>query len=72
MTSVTLETNLSELLEQHPELEQVFDQNGYLLDVQCLDKSDNMLEDAAAICGFDAQEMMDALNAALQAETVAG
>ncbi len=66
---VTRETNVHELIEKHPELSKVFEAHDLLLDVQCLDNTYNTLDDVAAICGFDPQEMMDELNKALAAGT---
>jgi hypothetical protein len=69
MEQVTAETNVHDLIERHPELAQVFEEHDLELDVQCLDKADNTLDDASAICGFDAQEMLEALNQKSQNET---
>ncbi len=68
MEQVTADTNLHDLIERHPELAKVFEEHDLELDVQCLDKADNTLDDASAICGFDPQELADALNQALERE----
>lgn len=68
MEQVTRETNVHDLIERHPELSRVFEAHDLLLDVQCLDNTYNTLDDVAAICGFDPQEMMDELNKALAAD----
>jgi hypothetical protein len=44
----------------------VFDENGFSLDMTCLDKIDNTVEDAAGICGFTPEEMLEELNRALE------
>ena len=69
MEQVTIDTNVHDLIERHPELAKVFEEHDLELDVQCLDKADNTLDDASAICGFDAAEMADALNYKLSNET---
>ncbi len=69
MEQVTAETNLQDLIEEHPDLALVFEEYGLELDVQCLSKADNALEDAAMICGFDLEEMIEALNDELQRES---
>ncbi len=69
MEQVTTETNVHDLIERHPELAQVFEEHDLELDVQCLDKADNTLDDASAICGFDPQEMVEALNRKLPSDT---
>ena len=61
MTQVTLQTNVRELVEEHPQLKRVFLARGYSLDLTCLDQADNTVKDAAAICGFDPTEMLDEL-----------
>lgn len=66
MEKVALDTDVHDLIERHPELTRVFEAHDLLLDVQCLDNTYNTLEDVAAICGFDPQEMMDDLNTALE------
>jgi hypothetical protein len=66
MRQVTLQTNVRDLIREHPALKRVFDENGFSLDMTCLDKIDNTVEDAAVICGFDADEMLQELNRALE------
>jgi hypothetical protein len=66
MAQLTLQTNVSELVEEHPQLKRVFLALGYSLDLTCLDQADNTVEDAAAICGFDPDEMLDELHRALE------
>ena len=61
MAQLTLQTNVRELVEEHPQLKRVFLALGYSLDLTCLDQADNTVEDAAAICGFDPTEMLDEL-----------
>lgn len=70
MEQITAETNVHDLIERHPELAKVFEEHDLEIDVQCLDKVDNTLDDASAICGFDSQEMADALNQKLQSEAI--
>ena len=66
MEHVTLDTTVQELLDEHPELVHVFARHDIDPDVDCLGVTENTLEDAAMVCGFDPQEMVDELNAALQ------
>jgi hypothetical protein len=66
MAQLTLQTNVRELVEEHPQLKRVFLALGYSLDLTCLDQADNTVEDAAAICGFDPHEMLDELHRALE------
>ncbi len=67
MEPVTLQTNLLDLVEQYPELKKVFGKHGISwLDVTCLDKTDNMIEDAATTCGIIPDELLDELNRALE------
>jgi hypothetical protein len=66
MTQLTLQTNVRELVEEHPQLKRVFLARGYSLDLTCLDQADNTVEDAAAICGFDPDEMLDELHRTLE------
>ena len=61
MAQITRQTNVRELVEEHPQLKRVFLALGYSLDLTCLDQADNTVEDAAAICGFDPTEMLDEL-----------
>ena len=61
MAQLTRQTNVRELVEEHPQLKRVFLALGYSLDLTCLDQADNTVEDAAAICGFDPTEMLDEL-----------
>lgn len=68
MEQVTRETNVHDMIARHPELSRVFEAHDLLLDVQCLDNTYNTLDDVAAICGFDPQEIMDELNKALDAQ----
>ena len=69
MERVTIDTNVHDLIERHPELAAVFEEHDLELDVQCLDKADNTLDDASAICGFDSAEMVEALNQKLLRDT---
>lgn len=63
---VTLQTNLLDLVEQYPELKKVFNRHGISwLDITCLNKTDNMIEDAATTCGIIPDELLDELNQAL-------
>lgn len=66
MRQVTLRTNVCDLIREHPGLKRVFDENGFSLDMTCLDKIDNTVEDAAMICGFTPDEMLEELNRALK------
>jgi len=61
MAQITRQTNVRDLVEEHPQLKRVFLALGYSLDLTCLDQADNTVEDAAAICGFDPTEMLDEL-----------
>jgi hypothetical protein len=65
MTQLTLQSNVRELVEEYPRLKRVFLTLGYSLDLTCLDQADNTVADAAAICGFDPDEMLDELQRAL-------
>ena len=66
MRQITLQTNVRDLIREHPELKRVFDEKGFSLDMTCLDKIDNTVEDAALICGFTPNEMLEDLNRALE------
>lgn len=66
MTQLTLQTNVRELVDEHSQLKRVFLALGYSLDLTCLDQADNTMEDAAAICGFDPDEMLDELHRTLE------
>ena len=66
MRQVTLQTNIRDLIREHSALKRVFDENGFSLDMTCLDKIDNTVEDAAMICGFTPDEMLEELNRALE------
>jgi hypothetical protein len=55
MRQVTLQTNIRDLIREHSALKRVFDENGFSLDMTCLDKIDNTVEDAAE--PIDAKEM---------------
>ena len=63
MGSITPQTNLFELLEEHPELKQVFERHRIpWVEVTCLDKTRNTVEDVSAICGLFSDEIVDELN----------
>ncbi len=67
MDKVTGQTNLLELVERHPELKRVFEGHGISwLDVTCINRTDNLLEDAAAMCGLIPDDLLNDLNQALQ------
>ena len=66
MKQVTAQTNVRDLIREYPHLKRVFDERGFSLDMTCLDKADNTLQDVAVICGFDADEMLQELNDALE------
>ncbi|MDE3090960.1 MAG: hypothetical protein KGJ80_16425 [Chloroflexota bacterium] len=67
MERVTLQTNLLELVERHPDLKRVFEKRGVpWLDITCMDKTRNTVEDATAICGLISEEIVDELNQALE------
>jgi len=68
MRQVTLQTNIRDLIHEHSALKRVFDENSFSLDMTCLDKIDNTVEDAAMICGFTPDEMLEELNRALEGE----
>ncbi len=66
MEKITLATTIKELLEEHPELGQVFARHDIGLDLDCLGVTDRTLEDASYVCGFDAQVILEELNEALE------
>jgi hypothetical protein len=66
MRQVTLQTNIRDLIREHSALKRVFDENGFSLDMTYLDKIDNTVEDAALVCGFTPDEMLEELNRALE------
>ena len=66
MEQITAQTNVRDLIREYPYLKRVFDGHGFSLDMTCLDKADNTVEDVAVICGFDADEMLHELNRALE------
>jgi len=66
MRQVTLQTNIRDLIREHSALKRVFDENGFSLDMTCLDKIDNTVKDAAGTCGFTPEEMLEELNRALE------
>ena len=66
MKRITAQTNVRDLIREYPYFKRVFDEHGFSLDMTCLDKSDNTLEDVAVICGFDADEMLQELKRALE------
>jgi len=66
MKRITAQTNVRDLIREYPRLKRVFDEHGFSLDMTCLDKADNTVEDVAVICGFEADEMLHELNRALE------
>lgn len=66
MERITSQTNLFELIEEHPELKQVFERHRIpWVEVTCLDKTKNTVEDVSAICGLFSDEIVDELNGML-------
>ena len=68
MKRITVQTNVRDLIREYPRLKRAFDEHGFSLDMTCLDKIDNTVEDAAMICGFTPDEMLEELNRALEGE----
>ncbi len=66
MKQITAQTNVRDLIREYPYLKRVFDEHGFSLDMTCLDKADNTVEDTAVICGFDADEMLQELSDTLK------
>lgn len=53
-----------EILDEDPETVAIFEEQGiYELEVTCTKELDETLEDAAAICGFDLEEVLQQLAA---------
>ncbi len=53
---------MRELLDQDPEAAAIFEEQGiYEIEVTCTKELEETLEDAAAICGFDLEEVLERL-----------
>ncbi len=57
-----LRMTMQELLDQDPEAAAILAEQGiYEIEVTCTKEMEETLEDAAAICGFDLEEVLDRL-----------
>lgn len=50
---ITMETLVSEILDQYPEAEKVFEQHGVHVCTECMGVLDNPLELCETMCGID-------------------
>ncbi|MCS7350266.1 hypothetical protein [Thermoflexus sp.] len=62
LREMLMRMTIQEILDQDPEAAAIFEEYGiYEIEVTCTKEMEELLEDAAAICGFDLEETLDRL-----------
>ncbi|MCS6964656.1 MAG: hypothetical protein NZM16_11490 [Thermoflexus sp.] len=62
LREMLMHMTIQEILDQDPEAAAIFEEYGiYEIEVTCTKEMEELLEDAAAICGFDLEETLDRL-----------